>query len=187
MSGWTVRVRVSVMCRVLGSKASAGVFARHAANKLPLSSGSWGDCVVSTPRRLGKRDLRLWSVTSSPCVLRMRVPCSSMLQPRRAGPGTMHYTTILLSLPSFNTQTASQKSHLFPSDVRRGLSSQPEEAPPRSGRNYDCTCCAQSAGQLAPLAGGEAAPWHSHRAQDECSRSLPTHQSAVRRRFRCGH
>ena len=34
----------------------------------------------------------------------------------------MHYTTILLSLPSFNTQTASQKSHLFPSDVRRGLS-----------------------------------------------------------------
>ena len=42
--GWTVRVRVSVMCRVLGSKASAGVFARHAANKLPLSSGGrgWG-------------------------------------------------------------------------------------------------------------------------------------------------
>ena len=34
----------------------------------------------------------------------------------------MHYATILLSLPSFNTQTASQKSHLFPTDVRRGLS-----------------------------------------------------------------
>ena len=120
MSGWTVRVRVSVMCRVLGSKASAGVFARHAANKLPLSSGGrgWGGeggeggCVVSTPRRLGKRDLRLWSVTSSPCVLRMRVPCvTPCFSP---GPGTMHYSTILLSPPSFNTQTSSQKSHLFP-------------------------------------------------------------------------
>ena len=33
----------------------------------------------------------------------------------------MHYSTILLSPPSFNTQTSSQKSHLFPSDERRGL------------------------------------------------------------------
>ena len=33
----------------------------------------------------------------------------------------MHYSTIRLSPPSFNTQTSSQKSHLFPSDVRRGL------------------------------------------------------------------